>query len=496
MKTPPLSPAAAPVRGNPFAPRTYGELHRVTDRVYIFRNITNSSFVVGDRSVAVIDTQVNRSTAQFLLNAVRSVTSKPISHAINTHYHWDHTNGNALFKGEGAVVVSSKLTREFMEKREPRQKEFLASRGFELGPDPFRPEMTFENETEIDLGGTALRLFFAGEAETDDATAVWVPSEGVLASGDTIMTGSFPIFGQPVWDEGLEGSGRWIRTVQKLLTLAPAHVIPGHGPLAQPEDIERFIRIQEYVVHEVGARVEKGWAPEIVLADLEPRLPEWILRLPLVWGTPRYAILRAYRSLTRMEGDPEPGWQKFKPSAIPAKDSRIVADKTRRSRSAADFIGAAHEAREGGDAALEIAVLERALREHPESADVHLAYAEALVTASRRESSVLEKGDFFERARRAWDRVLQKNPNHEGALLGKGRYLVMMAYRGGDDPSEGMRLLRSAAAQGGAGTRRAEIEFYLGMGHRRLGEEAQARAQFELALEWDVSFGPARVALS
>ena len=187
-----------PKSSNPFAARRYGELQKVTDRVYIFRNITNSSFVIGDRSVAVIDTQVNAPTAVEFLRLLRTVTQKPIEYVVNTHYHWDHTNGNALFKKEGAAIISSALTKEFMVQRAPRQKEFLSGRGFELGNDPLLPERTFEGETEIDLGGMPLRLFFAGRAETDDATAIHVVKENVVMSGDTVMTGSFPIFGQPV----------------------------------------------------------------------------------------------------------------------------------------------------------------------------------------------------------------------------------------------------------------------------------------------------------
>ena len=57
---------------NPFAPRTYGSLQRVTDRVYIFRNIVNSAVVLGDDAIAVIDTQVNDAAAARLVQAVQA----------------------------------------------------------------------------------------------------------------------------------------------------------------------------------------------------------------------------------------------------------------------------------------------------------------------------------------------------------------------------------------------------------------------------------------
>jgi cyclase len=492
-----LSPQRSPniSAGNPFAPRRYGELHRVSERVYILRNITNSSFVIGDRSVAVIDTQVNGPSAMELLRMLRSVTTKPIEYVINTHYHWDHTNGNILFKKEGATVVSSKRTKEFMVTRAARQKEFLAGRGFELGQDPFLPEVTFEGQRTLDLGNTPIHLFFAGWAETQDATAVHVVGDNVVISGDTVMTGSFPIFGQPVWDEGLQGN-EWLETIQVLLRLKPAHIVPGHGPLAHEAEIELLIRIEKYFLEEVGELVRKGYDLQGVLKDLEPRLPAWITSIPVVWGTPRYAILRVFRGLTKKASQDEPGWQKFKPSAIPSSEKSLQAQGTME-----DLRRMAREADEGGDLGLRLGVLRRATELFPENADVYSAYADALVEASRSVASVLEKGDFFDEARRSWKKALEINPQHLGSLLGKGRYLTLMAYRGGDDPKTGMELLQQVAgARHGAppnspnARQLAEAEFYLGMGHRRLGNEEKAKTQFEKAIALDPSFMPPHMA--
>ncbi|MBA3709249.1 MAG: MBL fold metallo-hydrolase, partial [Planctomycetes bacterium] len=91
-----MTPSAKPE--NPFAPRSYGSLERVTDRVWIWRNIVNSAVFVGDRGLAIVDTQVNHALARRLRTAVERQFAKPILYAINTHYHWDHTSGNAVFK--------------------------------------------------------------------------------------------------------------------------------------------------------------------------------------------------------------------------------------------------------------------------------------------------------------------------------------------------------------------------------------------------------------
>ncbi len=478
-------------KSNPFAPRKYGELYPVAGGVYILRNITNSSFVVGKRSVAVIDTQVNRPSAEQLLKFIRSVTDKPIEYVINTHYHWDHTNGNQLFKDEGATIISSRLTKEFMADRQDRQKEFLAGRGFELGRDPLLPDVTFEKEHSIDLGDQPLELFFAGRAETDDAIAVHVVRENILMSGDTVMTGSFPIFGQPVWDEGLQDR-QWIEAIRRLAAFNPAHVIPGHGPLAHEKELELLIKIEEYFLTEVKTLVERGCDIQRTLAELEPRLPAWITEMPLVWGTPRYAILRVFRGLTKKPQDRETGWQHYKPSAIPKAPEKWMPAK----ETPQDFLQMASEAKEGGDAALRLAILEKAGKLFSDSPEILTAYAEALIEESRSEASVLEKGDFFRIARQCWDKVLAVHPDHVGALLGKGRYLTMMAYRGGDDPKTGMELLRKVTALKAGSAAEAEAVFYLGMGFRRLGDETKAHFQFQKAIQLNPSFMPAHLAAS
>ena len=151
--------------------------------------------------------------ARRLLAHVRALSDKPLRWVVNTHYHWDHTAGNGVFREAGATLVSSALTREFMHTRAARQQAFLASRGFEIGPEPCLADETVAGEREIDLGNQRLILKPLGAAETDDALAVHLPQEGCVAAGDTVMTGSFPMFGQPVMDEGLMGTPRWLDTL-------------------------------------------------------------------------------------------------------------------------------------------------------------------------------------------------------------------------------------------------------------------------------------------
>ena len=484
---------------NPFAPRTYGTLQRVTDRVYIFRNIVNSAVVVGDDAVAVIDTQVNETLAARLLRQVREISDKPIRYAINTHYHWDHTGGNYVFKAAGATVVSSARTRAFIEARTPRQKAFLLSRGFELGADPYVADETVDERCDLELGNQRLCLQHLGRAESDDAMAVHVPQEACVVAGDTVMTGSFPIFGQPVMNEGLMGTTDWLETIAAVQRLRPAHILPGHGDLAYDQEIDLLKRIQGYFLEEVAARVARQMPLPVLLSDLEAQLPNWITAIPVTWGTPRYAILRVYRGLVD-DPDGEPGWQHFKPSAIPSADETHVAAVCTEFTDLEAFLQVAREYEEGGDSGSAIAVLRRAITIFADLPAAWVSLADLLIRAAREVASVLEKGDFFWDAQQALRQALALDAQYLPAHVALGRFMVMRAYRNGDDPTEGMNHLHQVIERIGTPLYAADREllaqaaFYLGMGHRTQGDETRALSCFQQALVSLPTFAPARLA--
>ncbi len=479
------------VLANPFAPQQYGQLVKVTKRVYLFRNIVNSSIIIGDKGVAVIDTQVNKRMAQRLLNAIRTITDKPILYAINTHYHWDHTNGNTVFHGIGATVVAREMTKDFMVNRSPRQEAFLRSRGFTLGDAPFLPQETFEHERELDLGDQLLHLIHLGKAETDDATAIRIPAEGCIVSGDTVMTGSFPIFGQPVMNEGLMANHDWINTIQELRTYDPKHVLPGHGPLAHTAEIDLLLQIETYFLTEVRKRFEQGMSLATLLADIEANLPDWIRDINEVWGTPRYAILRVYRGLI---DDPELGWQHLKPSAIPAADPETLHQKTHELQHFESYCETAEEVAEGDDFGLAIAVLKSGTEKYPNLPDAWTAYADMLTRASRTVSSVLEKGDFFAEVERALNIALELNPDYAPAHLLRGYNLILSAYRNGDETEPGLESIYKALVAGIQGTQLAQAYFSIGLAHRTNGDEELAHEAFAKAIAADPRFMPAQLA--
>jgi glyoxylase-like metal-dependent hydrolase (beta-lactamase superfamily II) len=444
---------------------------------------------VGSSGLAVVDTQVNQALARRLLAELkREFPGRKLLYAINTHYHWDHTSGNAVFQAAGATLIASRRTAVAMRERSKLQKDFLASRGFELGPDPDQPQLALTGGERLELGDLSLEFTLGVEAETADPTLVWCPEERVLVSGDTVMTGSFPIFGQPSQREGLEDDS-WLKALDQVRAFGAATVSPGHGPPAGPDELALLERIMRYFLSEVRRHHAAGLGLEGTIARMEEDMPAWIARIPEVWGTPRYAILRVWAGLEDLG---QPGWQHRKPSAVPRP---ATLPEPPAAADAAGWSALVAQASEGGDTAQAVGLSEAATAARPGDPAAWTLYAATLIAASRGIASVLEKGDCFALAKQALARALELRPGYAPALLQLGQFHTMMAYRNGDDPRRGEELLAQAAGDATLDARqRAEIAFHQAIAARTRGDEAAAQAGFARALSADPSFRPAVIA--
>jgi len=196
----------------------------------------------------------------------------------------------------------------------------------------------------------------------------------------------------------------------------------------------------------------------------------------------------------------EPGWQHYKPSAIPAGDRARVEAACAPLTDLQVFQEVAREFAEGGDLGSAIAVARQATVRAPTEPAAWVFLAECLVRGAASVVSVLEKGDFFSAARQALQRALELEPQYVPAHLALGRSLVMMAYRNGGTPTPGMKHLRQVIEQipnpayGPNTALLAQAYFYTGMGYRTMGDESRAMACFTTALTHLPTFQPALLA--
>jgi glyoxylase-like metal-dependent hydrolase (beta-lactamase superfamily II) len=196
----------------------------------------NAGFIAGAQSTLVVDTGPSAMAAQTILGYARATRLKNNIRAVNTEQHMDHILGNCVFFDEGIEIIGhASMVRTEADFQatvaeynaaildEPRRR---ASEGiiFFGGTRVQPPTVTFHEETRLDLGGLVASLLPA-PGHTPSNLLVWVEAEGVLFTGDTVVTGYIP---------NLDGGGRedwrrWQESLAVIQSLHPAIIVPGHG---------------------------------------------------------------------------------------------------------------------------------------------------------------------------------------------------------------------------------------------------------------------------
>jgi glyoxylase-like metal-dependent hydrolase (beta-lactamase superfamily II) len=193
--------------------------------------------VLGGSDVLVIDTRASPSHARVIADELRELTKHPVSIVVDTHWHWDHSFGNSLFRPApiwGHVRAADRLRREGAAAIRELATEMpaLAEALAEVVIDP--PEHTFEDRAAIQVGDRSVELSYHGRGHTEGDIAICVPDADVLFAGDLIENGAPPSFG-----DGYPMD--WPATVERLLPLATGAVVPGHGNVGDRSFLEAQI---------------------------------------------------------------------------------------------------------------------------------------------------------------------------------------------------------------------------------------------------------------
>lgn len=218
-------------------------------------DMANASFIIGNDSVAVIDTLGSAKAGADMRAAIKSMTDRPIRYVINSHMHPDHVFGNAAFKADGAQFVGHhKLGRGL----DSRAGSYIAGSKAMMGDDAFAgseivlPTLSVDDKLTLDLGGRTLVLEAQSVAHTDNDLIITDSATGTLFLGDLLFSGHIPT---------LDGSLRgWLSLIAQLEHHQPARVVPGHGPHAMmlPEAMGDEQRYWSVVAADVRRLIKEG----------------------------------------------------------------------------------------------------------------------------------------------------------------------------------------------------------------------------------------------
>lgn len=187
--------------------------------------IANIGFIVGDDSVAVIDSGTTRRQGLALRKAVAAVTDKPISHLFATHVHFDHCFGHSAFTDLALRSIGHRNLPRALAERGPFYSEMLAETCPDFaGTEVVPPNETVDGELEVDLGNRPLRVKAWPTAHTNTDLTVFDKKTATLWSGDLIFAERLPTL-----DGSING---WLKVLDDLLPPAVQRVVPGHGPVS------------------------------------------------------------------------------------------------------------------------------------------------------------------------------------------------------------------------------------------------------------------------
>jgi len=227
---------------------------KVSGNIYMLEGAGgNIAASIGEDGIVIVDDQF-APLAEKIQASLKSlgITDKPVRFVINTHYHGDHTGGNAPFANTGSTVIAQDNVRKRMASGgtagnggsikmdvKPTEKEAL-------------PIITFEHDVTVHLNGEDIRALHFPAGHTDGDSIIFFPKNNVVHMGDDFVRYGFPFI-----DVSSGGSVQgMIAAMERATAQLPADVkvIPGHGQLSNLDDVRAFTTM----LKETSAAVQKA----------------------------------------------------------------------------------------------------------------------------------------------------------------------------------------------------------------------------------------------
>lgn len=236
----------------------------------------NIGVLAGDDGVFVIDSQY-ADMAPGILSAINEIAGEKPRYLVNTHWHGDHTGGNAIIGETGATIIAHQGVRDRVTVDVTR--DFFGQEATTpAAPPEAWPVITFNDEMTLYLNGQTVRLIHTPDAHTDGDTFIYFEEANLLHTGDLMFNGMFPFV-------DITSGGTFTGFVAASQVMADmsdeeTRIIPGQGPLASKADIARTLDMLTGTMSAVQAEIDAGKDIEATLdaAPLTPWVEDW------AWG--------------------------------------------------------------------------------------------------------------------------------------------------------------------------------------------------------------------
>jgi glyoxylase-like metal-dependent hydrolase (beta-lactamase superfamily II) len=251
---------------------------RVSDHVWAIVGFPNIAVVVGSRATLVVDTGLGPRNGATAMRVVKKLSTNQKLFLTSTHFHAEHTAGEAAFPAE-TIIIRPAVQQEEVEKSLAgmiaRFSTFSAQNREVLADAKVRaPDMVFDTEAKLDLGGVTARLLWFGAAHTKGDEVIFVEPDSTLIPGDVVQDKLVPRVNRG------EGTVKgWLVVLDKIAPLKPRYIVPDHGALG---DISLIAKERAFIV-DLQSRalalkrqgVSVSDAGKQLTAEFKAKYPDW-----------------------------------------------------------------------------------------------------------------------------------------------------------------------------------------------------------------------------
>lgn len=220
----------------------------------------NITVLSGKEGKFLVDAGISKSQKK-LQAALEEIGAGPLRYVVNTHWHWDHTDGNAWMHAAGATIVAQENTfRHLTERTHVNAWNWT----FDPVPEAARPTLLVHDEKTFSFAGTPVEVENFGHGHTDGDLWVYFKKADVLALGDTFWNGIYPYIDNE--DGGsIDGAIQW---ANKAVARTTDHtiVIPGHGAVGTRTQLIEFRDMLVTVRNNVAALKKQGKSLDEIIA--------------------------------------------------------------------------------------------------------------------------------------------------------------------------------------------------------------------------------------
>ena len=235
---------------------------KLSDSIYMLEgNGGNIGLCVGNDGAFIIDDQFAPLTKK-ITKSISKITSKPVQFVVNTHWHFDHTDGNENFGKAGAIIVSHENSRKRLESEQFIE---LVGRRTEAYSKDGLPKITFKNSMSFHYNEEIINIFHVDRAHTDGDAIIHFSKSNILHMVDVFVRYVFPFIDEP---NGVNINGM-IRTLDKAADLADGEtkIIPGHGPISTKQDLLDYRNMLTTIRDRVKVQVKAGKTLNDIIAS-------------------------------------------------------------------------------------------------------------------------------------------------------------------------------------------------------------------------------------